>query len=122
MSLVGEIEQLCRNAIDVSEKYTILLQEYNFLVSYVGEWPCRPIQSPNNGRKKKVKVKKRGNKIKFIDLGFERWPVVGFGKGRKRHCRAIESKFSFRSGKDTQPQTTVAFLFNIHFHKSIVPH
>ena len=27
-----------------------------------------------------------GDKIKVIDLRFERWQVVGFGKGRRRQC------------------------------------
>ena len=37
-------------------------------------------------RKKEESKQLRGkrDKIKFIDLGFERWQVVGFGKARRR--------------------------------------
>ena len=37
-------------------------------------------------RKKEESERLRGgrDKIKFIDLRFERWQVVGFGKARKR--------------------------------------
>ena len=30
------------------------------------------------------RLRGEGNKIKFIDLRFEGWQVVGFGKGRRR--------------------------------------
>ena len=46
-----------------------------FLVSSAEERPWRPIQSSNNGRKKKGKAKRRGrerDQIKFIDLSFGR--------------------------------------------------
>ena len=37
-------------------------------------------------RKKEESERLRGarDQIKFIDLGFERWHVVGFGKGRRQ--------------------------------------
>ena len=37
-------------------------------------------------RKKEESERLRGERdqIKFIDLGFERWQVVGFGKARRR--------------------------------------
>ena len=61
--------------------------DYFFLVSYVEERLWWPIQSPNKGRKKKEESEKlRGerDKIKFIDLGFERWQVVGLMRARRR--------------------------------------
>ena len=42
-----------------------------FFVNYVEERPLRPLQSPNNGRRKYSDGE--GDKIKFIDLRFERW-------------------------------------------------
>ena len=42
------------------------------------ERPWWPIQSPNKGRRKKVK----GDKIKSIDLRCEKWQVVRFRKRR----------------------------------------
>ena len=55
-----------------------------YLVNYVEERSSRPLQSLNKGRKN-GKVKRRGDKIKFIDLRFERRKVVGFGKGRRQY-------------------------------------
>ena len=34
--------------------------------------------------KKNERLRGEGGKIKLIDLGFERWQVVGYKKGRKR--------------------------------------
>ena len=48
-------------------------------MSYVEGRPRWPIQSPNNGRKKKVKGEEE-REIEFIDLRFERLQVVGFRK------------------------------------------
>ena len=50
-----------------------------FLVGYVEERLWWPIQSPNMGRKRKAKKRER-DEIKFIDLRFERWQVVGLRK------------------------------------------
>ena len=55
------------------------------LVSYVEERPRWPIQCLNKGRKKKVKVKRRGDKIKFIDLRFDKGQIVGFRKARRQY-------------------------------------
>ena len=54
-------------------------------MGYVEERLWWPIQSLNNGRKKKAKkLKEEGDQIKFIDLGVERWQVVRFRKARGR--------------------------------------
>ena len=51
-------------------------------MSYVGERPWWPIQSPNNVREKKS-LRGERDQIKFIDLRFEIWQVVRFRKARK---------------------------------------
>ena len=51
----------------------------------VRERPRWPTRSPNNGRKKKVRLRGEGDQVKFIDLRFKRGKdVVGCGKGRGR--------------------------------------
>ena len=57
-------------------------REIIFLASYVPERPWWPIQSPNKGRKKKAKAKRRerSDKIKIIEIRFERWQIVQFRK------------------------------------------
>ena len=52
-------------------------------MSYVEGRPWWPIQSLNNGRKKKEeseRLRGEGDLIRFIDLRFERWQVVRFRK------------------------------------------
>ena len=44
-------------------------------MTYVGEKPWWPIQCSNK-RRKKGRLSGEGDKIKFIDLGFERGQVV----------------------------------------------
>ena len=52
-----------------------------FLVSYVGERPWWPIQKPQQRKKEESeRLRGEGDKIKFIDLGFERGQVAGFRK------------------------------------------
>ena len=54
-------------------------------MSYVGERPWWPIQSPSSGRKKKVeRLRGEGDNIQFIDPRFEKRQVVGFGQGIRR--------------------------------------
>ena len=57
-----------------------------FLMGYVEERLWWPIRSPNKGRKKVESKQLRGERdqIKFIDLRFERWQVVGLRKARRR--------------------------------------
>ena len=50
----------------------------------LGERPRRPIQSPNNGRKK-GRLRGEGDSIHFIDLRFEGGQLVGLGKGIRQH-------------------------------------
>ena len=52
------------------------------LMGYVEGRPWWPIQSPNNGRKKKVKgeEKRERDEVEFIDLRFERLQVVGLSE------------------------------------------
>ena len=59
-----------------------MLKKEDFLGSYVGERPWWPIQQ----WKKEGSEQLRGERdqIKFVDLGFERWQVVRFGKARRR--------------------------------------
>ena len=54
-----------------------------FLVSYVGERPWWPIQSPNKGRKKKAKELR--DQIKFIYLRFDRWQVIRFSRAIRQN-------------------------------------
>ena len=64
------------------------------LVSYAGDRPPWPIQSPKMGWKKKSKrLRGEGDNIEFIDLRFEIWHVVGFGKGR-RHMKKHATGFA----------------------------
>ena len=60
-------------------------------MSCVEERPWRPIQSPSKGRKEGESDRVRGEeeKIKFIDLMFERGQVVGFRKGIKQDVALI---------------------------------
>ena len=44
-----------------------------------------PIVTPWIAKEEKgARLRGEGNKIKFIDLRFERWQVAGFGKGTGR--------------------------------------
>ena len=53
------------------------LQWYLFLMTYVGERPWWPIQSPNKRRKEEsARLRGERDQIKFIDLGFERWKAA----------------------------------------------
>ena len=49
-------------------------------MSCVRERPGWPIQSPSKGRKKQAKGEEERNQIKFIDLRFERWQVIGLSE------------------------------------------
>ena len=53
------------------------------LVSYVKERPWWPIQSPTK-EEESERVRGERDRIKFIDLRFERWQVVRFRKARRR--------------------------------------
>ena len=37
----------------------------------------------NKGKKESERLRGEGHQIKFIDLGFERWQVVGLRKARR---------------------------------------
>ena len=39
---------------------------------------------PQQRKKESKGLRGEGDKIKFIDLRFERWQVVGFSKGRRK--------------------------------------
>ena len=58
--------------------------QFFFLVGYVEERLWGPIQSPDK-RKKEESKQLRGerDKIRFINLSFERWQVVGLRKARR---------------------------------------
>ena len=44
-----------------------------------------PYKAPTKKKeRRKRKAKRERDRIKFIDLRFERWQVVGFGKARGR--------------------------------------
>ena len=49
-------------------------------MSYGGERPRWPMQSPKKGRKEEVSKRRGRYQIKFIDLRFEGWRVVGFSE------------------------------------------
>ena len=69
-------------------------------MSYVGERPWWPIQSPNKVRKKKEEsewLRGEGDQIMFIDLRFEREKVVGlselcWGKAMVAYAKPQQSK------------------------------
>ena len=44
---------------------------------------CGLYKAPTK-EERKGRLGGEGDKIKFIDLGFERWQVLGFVKGRRR--------------------------------------
>ena len=58
----------------------------------VEEKPSWPMQSPKKERKKEESERLRGERdqIKFIDLRFERWQVVGSRKARIETKDSIE--------------------------------
>ena len=63
--------------------------QINFLFSklcyYVGERPVAAYAKPQKWKKEKCEgLRGEGDKIKFIDLRFERWQVVGFRRARRR--------------------------------------
>ena len=50
-------------------------------MSYVVERPRWPMQSSNNGRKKKAKgIKEREIRASLLILDFERWQLVGLSE------------------------------------------
>ena len=55
-------------------------------MSYVGEGKAMVVFTMPQSRKKEESERLRGERdqIKFIDLGFQRWQVVGFRKARGR--------------------------------------
>ena len=59
------------------------------------EWPWRPIQSPNKGRKKGERLRGETDQIKYIYLGFERRQVVGLGKLASNAKRNGPDKIDF---------------------------
>ena len=51
-----------------------------FLVSCAEERPLWPIRSPKKEKEESERLRGERDQIKFIDLRFERWQVVGLSK------------------------------------------
>ena len=48
----------------------------------LGKGPAGPCKAPI--KEESMRLRGKGDTIKFVDLRFEREEVVGFGKGRRR--------------------------------------